>query len=66
MPGCKSNIYVVSESPIHQNFKSCHQKDQLEILMSESPNLLLHKKIALRYEFEFLTSEFQTLMDWAF
>ena len=23
-----NNIYVVSESPIHQNFKSCHQKVQ--------------------------------------
>ena len=34
--------------------------------MSQSPILLLNKKIALRYEFEVLTSEFQILMDWTF
>ena len=36
-------IYVVSESPIHQNFKFCHQKVQLAFLMTESPILLLKK-----------------------
>ena len=35
-------------------------------LTSESPILLLNKKIGLSYEFEVLTSEFQILMDWAF
>ena len=60
------SVCVLSESPIHQNFKSCHQKAQLDFLMTESPILLLNKKIALRYEFEVLTSEIQILMDWTF
>ena len=47
-----SQSYVVSESSIHQNFKSCHHKVQLDFLMSESPILLLNKKIAPSYEFE--------------